>query len=181
MDHVYATAIEALATAGIVNGHLDGTFRPDDPVLRAQFAKMICGVLDLPVSESLVAPFRDLGPDSPVSLYPHQYIAAAAQRGITVGVATGLFAPWVSISRAQVVTMIVRAAQAELPGSLHTPPPGWGGALGAFDPEHGETMGIAEYNGLLSGLVGYGASWNPWAVATRGEVADVLWRLLLLK
>lgn len=178
--HPYWTAIEALAAEGVVCGRNDGTFGPDEPVLRAQFAKMICGVLDLPVSESLSAPYRDLGPDDPLSLYPHQYVAAVAARGITVGVAPGLFAPWRSITRAQVVTMIVRAAGSIAPGSLRIPPLGYTGALGAFDLEHGETMRIAEYNGLLSGLVGYGSRWDPWQSATRGEVADVLWHLLLI-
>ena len=179
-DHKYAYAIEELARLGIVNGRANGTFGPDDPVLRAQFAKMICGALHLPVDASRESPFRDLGVDDPLDLYPHQYVATAADHGITVGVAPGLFAPWVSISRAQVVTMTVRAAEMVAPGSLEVPPADFAGSLGMFDPEHGATMRVAEHNGLLDGLVDYGTGWDPWTPATRGEVADVLWRLLLI-
>lgn len=180
-DHPYAEAIAGLARAGIVSGYVGGTFGPDEPVLRAQFAKMICGTLDLPVAEGMIPPFRDLGPDSPLTLYPHQYVAAAAEYGITVGVATGIFAPWLGISRAQVVTMTVRAALKLIPHAVKMPPPGFQGALGMFDREHGETMQLAEYNNLLAGLVGYGKTWNPWQTATRGEVADILWRLRALR
>ena len=40
-SHRYAHAINELARLGIVSGRSDGTFGPDEPVLRAQFAKMI--------------------------------------------------------------------------------------------------------------------------------------------
>jgi hypothetical protein len=38
---------------------------------------------------------------------------------------------------------------------------------------------MAEYNSLLAGIQGFGASWNPWSAATRGEVAQVLHNMLL--
>ena len=43
--------IEAMTEAGYLNGYPDGTFRPDAPVTRAEFAKIICAVYDLPTSE----------------------------------------------------------------------------------------------------------------------------------
>ena len=43
--------IEAMAEKGYLNGYADGTFRPDSPINRAEFAKIICEVYDLPVSE----------------------------------------------------------------------------------------------------------------------------------
>lgn len=177
-EHRYADAIEGLAALGVIDGRANGTFGPDDPVLRAQFAKMICGALSLPVDASRPAPFRDLGDDDPLSLYPHQYVAAAADYGITVGVAPGLFAPWLNISRAQVVTMLVRAVQAVAPDSIEMPPWDFVGVVRILDKDHGPTMLIAEYNDLLEGLAGYGPTWDPWQSATRGEVADMLWRLL---
>jgi hypothetical protein len=39
--HPYAAAIDELAARGILSGRVDGTFGPDEPVARCQFAKLI--------------------------------------------------------------------------------------------------------------------------------------------
>ena len=44
--------IEKMASAGFLNGYPDGTFRPNGPVTRAEFAKIICEAYKLPVSEN---------------------------------------------------------------------------------------------------------------------------------
>jgi hypothetical protein len=180
--HPYFDAVQEIATREIVCGYpqADGTslFKPENPVLRAQFAKMICGVMGLSVAEDLVAPFTDLGADDPTNLYPHEYVAVAAANNITKGTTPGSFSPWLSITRAQVLTMVVRAAQNLEPGALLTPPADYPGTLGNFSPHHADNARWAEYNGLLSGLQGFGAGWNPWQTASRGEVAQILYSLL---
>ena len=45
---------------------------------------------------------------------------------------------------------------------------------------HGANLRIAQYNGLLNGLIGMGPGWSVDATATRGEVAQMLWNLLAL-
>ncbi len=180
-SHPYYTAIQGMALRGIIGGYPIGgqaEFRPASPVLRAQFAKMICGALNIPVTEELVSPFSDLGPDDPGSLYPHEYVAAAALYGITTGVSPTQFAPYADISRAQVVTMTVRAVDSLRPGLLAPPPSDVPGSLGAFSSIHAPAMRKAEYNGLLLCLIGFAADWDPWANATRGEVAQILWMLM---
>jgi hypothetical protein len=179
----YQTAIDALHQQGIVGGYLDAglwLFKPGDPVLRAQFAKMICGVLGLTVTEGSVPPFTDVGPNDPATLYPDEYVAAVASRGITTGTGPGLFSPWNNITRAQLVTMIVRAANTAAPGTLTLPSAGFAGSLGDFDPSHAPAMRTAEWNGLLTGLIGFGPAWDPWTEASRGEAAEMLARLLAL-
>jgi hypothetical protein len=52
------------------------------------------------------------------------------------------------------------------------------GTVGDFDPGHAPFMPLAEYNGLLDGLVGFDRGWDPWLPATRGEVAQILWNVL---
>ncbi len=91
--HNYFRAIYELTQRGVVNGQTDGTFGPDGPVMRAQFAKMACGALGIAATESMVAAFQDLGADDPASLYPHDYIAAAAAQGIMRGVTPGTSIP----------------------------------------------------------------------------------------
>ncbi len=162
----------------VVSGYQDAEgsilFKPDDPVRRAQFAKMVSGVLRLPVNESLIAPFTDLGPDDPLNLYPHDFVAAAALAGIARGVDPGAFAPYADITRAQVVTMLVRGTEQVDPNALADPPAVYVGTMGDFSVDHGPAMRSAEYNGLLAGIQGFGRDWDPWQAATRGEVAQML-------
>ena len=179
----YGPAIDALLTSGVVSGYLeDGTllFKPEDPVLRAQFAKMICGALDIPVTEGSASLFKDLGSNDPHDLYPNDYVASVAALGITTGTSAGVFSPWDHVTRAQLVTMTVRAANTLAPGILASPPPSFSGTFGDFDPDHAPPMRIAEWNGLLARLVGFGPGWDPWANASRGEAAQMLAALMTL-
>lgn len=181
--HHYYAAIMGLRGAGAVSGFGDNTYRPDDTLKRAQFAKMIVEALSLtdlkgrPVDESMVAPFSDLGIDDPLSLYPHDYIAVIADAGVTLGKTATHFAPWDEVTRAQVVTMVVRAVQQQAPGFLATPPAGYQSVLGEFAPTHGASLRIAQFNGLTANLVGYGPMWDAWAPASRAECAQIIWNL----
>lgn len=190
--HIYHDAIYGMRQAGIIDGYQVGDiweFRPDDTLYRAQFAKMVCGVMGLEVAEEdwpdPAVPFTDLGedvlpgPEVINSLYPHEYVAVAYRNHITGGLTAANFAPYDRISRGQVATMLVRAADTLNPGLLLSPPTGYG-TLGDFDPTHGPNLRKAEYNGLLAGLAGFGSSWDPWAFASRGETAQMLWNLMAL-
>jgi len=179
----YYEAITGMADAGIIGGFDDGTFGPDKLVTRQQFAKMIVGAM----SPTVVAtedswqdsnkPFNDLVTDDPNSLYPNDYVAVAAANGITQGKSPGKYAPYDNITRAQVDTMMVRAAKNLKQGLLTEPPADYQSTLGDFSPDHAGFLRWAEYNGLLTGLENYDPSWNPFQSATRGEVAQMLWNL----
>jgi hypothetical protein len=75
----------------------------------------------------------------------------------------------------------VRAGR-EILGVIDEPPPSFQGELGSYYsvPPHGPNVRAAEWNGLLSGLIGFGPGWNPGAKATRAEAAQIMWNLLLL-
>lgn len=178
----YAAAIADLATAGVVAGYGDGSFRPAAPLTRQQFAKVIVEALDLPVSEADVVAFTDVDIGGPGTLYPDNYVAAAARKGLVLGTGGGHFAPYAPLTRAQLVTMLVRTS-GHPPGRLvlHTVPADFVGSLGTFDPTHGPAARTAEYAGLLHGLAQFDQDWNPWAPATRGEAAQLLWNLLWLR
>jgi hypothetical protein len=182
VGHPYFEQIQGLGERELVAGYprldFSSDFRPDNPVWRAQFAKMIAGALALRVEESFHSPFTDLGPDDLTNLYPHEYVAAVATAGITKGVTATEFAPYKDISRAQVVTMVYRAARNLAPQALTIPPLAYSGSLGQFSPDHAEGMRVLEYSGLLDDVAGYGPSWDPWARASRAEVAAVLWALM---
>jgi alpha-tubulin suppressor-like RCC1 family protein len=184
-SHPYHDAIVGLGARAIVGGYSDHTFRPDQPVLRKQFAKMIVGTMGLPVTEDdwkdATRPFTDCGLDDPNSLYPHDYIAVAKAHGLTEGKTPSTFAPNTQITRAQMVTMVVRAAKAsEVP--LKVVGADYDGTFKKYnDATHGANVKLAEYNGLLQDLqvTGSPAAWIM-ATATRGEIAQILWNLLQL-
>lgn len=178
-NHPYAPAIDELSSLGIIGGYTNGYFGINDSVKRAQFSKMIVGTLGITPNSSTATRFTDLGdPDS--NGYPHRFVQTAYDNGITYGTnaAQTLFAPYTAIRRDQVVSMIVRGANNLYPGSLVTPPAGTPSLFAGIPEPHGANLRIAEYNGLLDGLIGFGSGWNVSGTATRGEVAQMLYNLL---
>src|SRR5680860_338434 len=117
--------------------------------------------------------FRDIT-DSP---YRSAILSCAAD-GVISGYAGSppTFQPWESITRAQVVTMIVRAARQEGREILEEPAADFVPTLPTSDSAHGENLLWAEANGLLEGIALEG--WDIWASASRGEVAQMLWNLM---
>ena len=182
----YYAAIKELASRGIVSGFSDDTFGPAKLVLRKQFAKMIVGAMGLSVTEDdwqdASRPFTDCGRDDPNSLYPHDYIAVAKTHGLTTGKTPTKFAPNANITRAQMVTMVVRAAQS-LGITLTPVGSNYAGTFSGYaNPTHGANVHLAEYNKLLQGLQVAGDP-SAWMAdnATRGEVARVLWNLMQVR
>jgi hypothetical protein len=180
----YAKAIDSLSTRGIVNGFDDGTFRPNDVVTRQQFAKMIVKTLGLAVSEQDVCTFPDVNPGqaSADPLYPDNYIAVAVAHQITKGYDDGTFRPYLTISRAHVITMVVRAIDSLYPKVLNEDtagsqlPENWMGLL----PEHAASAIIADTNGLLDGIDLTQSEIDMSAAMPRGEVAQILYNLASL-
>lgn len=184
IGHPYEGAIEELAAEGIISGFKDGKFGPNEFVVRQQFAKMIVLTVGLGPLPGDRCPFSDVERDWP---YPRGYVAAAYQNGITKGKTATSFETYGLITRAQVVTMTVRALEECAGVRMHEPDEEeysrWGILAGFDDPDHGRTAHLAEYNGLLDHLVLEEGKWDLWAEATRGEVAQVLsnalWLMLL--
>ena len=185
-DDPYSKAIGVMADKKIIEGYENGFFGPYDPVTRQQFAKLI--LLTMAQSNPQVytptlhdtCNFVDAGAIERTQgeLYAYHHVARATRTGLTFGYPDGTFRPLGNITRQQVITMIVRAGSAV----LETPPSNWQGVLSYIDPEHGERIRIAEYNGLTDDLVGgtWGglSGWDPRLNATRGEVAQMLYNLL---
>ena len=108
-DQAYAEAIVDLADRGIVSGFDDGTFKPQAPVMRQQFAKMLAITFGFPVSQEDVCLFVDVGMGGADTFYPDKYIAVGASRGVFLGTSPTLFSPYANMTRLQMVSMVVRA------------------------------------------------------------------------
>ena len=171
---LYAAEIELLAGRGIVTGYSNGAFGPYDRVTRQQFAKMVVLALGRTVTPVSYCLFTDVSstPSATDPLYPAAYIATCATEGITLGKTPYTFKPYDNITRAQLITMVARAAD------LGDPPAGYRPCFGNFSNEHYPWAARAAYAGWLDGLRGMGPDYDFWAPATRGEVCLVLAALL---
>jgi len=149
MGNPYHVAILELSRRGAIAGFEDGTFRPAMLVTRQQFAKMIVKTLGYPVTPVGTSPFADVSiygsPSDP--LYPAGYIAVCAARGITTGKKPGLFAPYDTVSRGQLITMVSRAAGLTDPSGLWDGLPGMGSA--SFVPVSRGEVAMMLYSNLL--------------------------------
>lgn len=181
--HPYHASILDLSSRKVISGYEDGSFRPGEPVIRQQFAKMIVKALDYPVSDADICPFSDvprsvqgsyLDPDDPQ--YPDHYVAVCADRGITVGTTANTFAPYEHITHQQLITMLARTVGLPDPPGDYTPP---FSPDGFYPEEHYVNARKAAYAGLLGGLQGMGATYEFRADSTRGECAQLLHNLLL--
>jgi hypothetical protein len=180
----YYDAITYFAGTGLLQGYeVPGgrEFRPAEPVLRAQFAKMILGALGVPLHEGMISPFTDLGPNNPDDLYPNDYVGGAYQLGVVQGRSAASFAPWEQCKRTQVVAMVVRAVESIYPAALQAVPAAYLSTWGDYDAKQAGLARVAEYNHLLDGLPLDGAAADPWGAMPRGEVAQVLYDAMKLK
>ncbi len=92
----------------VVEGYDDGTFRPNDPVNRAEAVKILT-LAALIAPEALTG--ATLFPDVQLSDWFAPYIAAAVSHEIVTGYDDGLFRPGQSITRAEaakIITVVMR-------------------------------------------------------------------------
>lgn len=184
----YEEAAVELGRWGYVRGYPadDGLdFRPASPVMRGQFAVMLANVAEFR-PEAIGASFTDLWPnlrEDQSEAYQTtihimiQSVSALWEKGVMSGTTATTFSPWAKLGRAQLLTAVARTARLTMPDAPD-PPVGFRGSLGDFSRTHAANARYAEYRGLTDGLVGFGAGWDPWAPATRGEVAQVLANLM---
>lgn len=97
----FNTAVSTMANAGIVNGYPDGTFRPNAPITRAEFATITAKFDSKSASSS--STFTDVA-----GHWAKQYIDRAAELGWITGYGDGSFRPNQNITRAEAATMINR-------------------------------------------------------------------------
>lgn len=100
----YTEYVYQAAAAGIVNGNPDGTFKPNNRILRKDFAIMVANMLGADVSGYTTTPFSDVAND-----YAAPYIAYCADKGIISGIGGGKFGPNQYITREDAACIVARA------------------------------------------------------------------------
>ena len=104
-NHANQTAIEQLASRGIINGMGKSTFAPNKTMTRAEFAAIVTRALGLPAKDTKA--FTDV----PSSKWYAGYIGTANSSGIVNGVGSGKFNPDGTITRQEAAAMVARAAK----------------------------------------------------------------------
>lgn len=157
------------AQLGIVNGYPDGSFNPDEPMTRLQFAALLVRALKVPTGTEKIR-FTDQAdiPDWALS-----ELASAVQAGIIQGYEDDTLRPNKEISRAEMITMLVRALKFDNKANTASP---------AFDdasaiPDWAKaSISYAVSAGLVQGKEGN--RFVPNDIATRAEAVTVIMRML---
>ena len=88
-------AIMSLCSQGIVSGYPDGTFKPDNPITRAEFVSIMDKVLKLPAYSPQTPTFSDVSSSD----WCYQSVETAVYAGIAKGYDDGTFRPGNDITR----------------------------------------------------------------------------------
>ncbi|MEW5935198.1 MAG: S-layer homology domain-containing protein, partial [Bacillota bacterium] len=167
--------VTLLWARGAVEAGVDGLFHPAVPITRAEFTRLVVGGMgEASLTERLPVPFTDVDRERPEALY----IAHAAELGLVKGYGDGTFHPDAPITRAEMVTILVRSLEesAGLPGS--------GSATATPEFRDGEAIpawaGRYVAEGVRRGLVqGYeDGTFRPHAQTSRAEAAALVVRTL---
>ena len=93
-----------LSERNIIGGYPDGTFKPNQPITRAQASAMLIKALKIPLTENKSIEFKDVSKES--SYYP--ILATVNEKGILRG-DNGFMRPGEKTSRAQMAAILRRA------------------------------------------------------------------------
>jgi hypothetical protein len=186
--------ITSAQVATVADGYEDGTFRPANPVTRAQFAKMAVNGLDLLPMDPAVATFKDVAKGSTF----YTFVEGARAESLIGGYATptGLyFKPGDNITRQQTNTILGRylsQAELEATGSIHGDGPKtylsmeewylWEGSFyieGFLDdqniaPDHRAATAYLVFRDVVLGSDGY---LSPNATLNRAQAAVMVLRV----
>lgn len=103
-----ASAIYRLSGLGVLDGYPDGTFRAEDTITRAEFAKIACVVAGLKTVASgmsgVASSFNDVATDH----WANGWINVAAAQGYVKGDPDGSFRPDDEITQSEVITVLLR-------------------------------------------------------------------------
>jgi len=164
-NHWAADTIIEAVDRGFFTGYEDQTFKPNNPITRAEFAVIIDRALDLDSSGGTSKPLNDIN-----NHWAKEAIEKAQKAGIVNGYEDGSFRPNNRVSRAEIAAMVARALQLE---------PNTSGSTGFNDDSQIPNwatgyVSIMKEQGIITGREGN--TFVPSANTTRAEGAVILLR-----
>ncbi|HJU81469.1 MAG TPA: DUF3048 domain-containing protein [Acidimicrobiia bacterium] len=109
-DAFYTGFVNALAGQNVIAGEIDGSFRPNRPMSRAEMAALLDRALQLSPAES-PSGFDDVDPADWFA--PH--VEAIKEAGITTGCAANLYCPSAPVTREEMAIFLTRAFSLSIP------------------------------------------------------------------
>jgi len=168
-EHWAKKYIEKAATAGLVRGYPDGTFKPDNQLTRAQIATILVRAMNLKTAET--SPFGDIGSYAKET---QADINAAYKYGLVKGQGSN-FMPSKQVSRAQIALMIDRAYTLKTGTKYVVSNKAPFTDFGNYDVETVNAISMLYELGIASGSDGKFMPGNP---TTRAHAAKIFINLL---
>jgi hypothetical protein len=162
--------VSTLAARGILGGFPDGTFHPNDNITRAQFAAIAVKALNVPANSS-VSSFNDV----PAKYWAAPAIGAVSSAGLVTGFPDSTFKPEDKLTRAQALVILAKAL-----GNVS------GDARDLSNYSDASTVPSWALPSVTKAASGHiiasfpdASTIAPNALATRGEVAALMYQTLL--
>ena len=102
-DKWYNNAVSTLSNMGVIGGYADGTFRPDAPISRAEFAKIAVSF-----TQNNGSATYNYFTDVKTTDWFAPYVTAAKDAGLIEGYSDGSFKPESKITRAEACAIVNR-------------------------------------------------------------------------
>ncbi len=164
--------IDALSSRGLISGYDDGTFRPDQPVTRAQTANIVSRTFDLTADKAALE-FSDVES----SYWARESIGEVVKGGFMTGFPDDTFKPNLPVTRTQALITLVTGLGIETPQNVQAALSRYADA-NAIPQWANEKMAAATTNSLV---VNYPdtAQLNPNEPTTRAELSALIYQALV--
>lgn len=153
----YATAIDSLKGANIIEGYSDGSFKPNDTINRAEFTKIIVGAtLQTELANTSTSLLTNCFTDVQDQWFA-QYVCSAKAAGVLNGYADGSFKPAQNINFAEASKIITNAYKVDSVEYATW----YKGYVKALESAKAIPLSIANMDQAI----------------TRGQMAEMIWRV----
>jgi len=165
--------VDDLSAKNIVSGFADGTFRPDDPVTRAQMAKLVAIAKNLSSNSAAGdgTAFSDISPQHWAASYIRASHAAGIVKGYSNPDGTFLFKPNKQITRGELARMLCRASGAAPINPVNPAFKDVGTGYWAYSE-----IETVVYCGIMGGY--HDGTFHPGLPATRAQTAIALYNMM---
>ena len=165
----YAMALMYLKENHVVGGYTDGSFKPYNPISRAELMKILVeGIGRNPNAESYVGCFPDV-----TDQWFARYVCFAKVKGWISGYSDGTFKPDAKVSKAEAIKMLLEVFEIDVSNYEGSPysdvaQKDW------FSSYIGTAMalGLLEEDGVF---------YRPLAEITRGQISENLYRIMTMR
>lgn len=163
-------AVSFLRKHGVLGGYPDGTFKPENVVSRVEALKFILGGANSRLITDAELPFKD----TKVSEWYSDYVATGYSKNIVAGYKDSTFKPTNTVNRAEFLKMLISAMEVKInpivTRDLYKDV--------SKDAWYAPYVRYAKETNIMDAD---GQYFRPEEGMTRGEVAETIYRMVMLK